>query len=360
MLMARTAVALLSRDNLLHNLDIIKSYAPRALVLAMVKANAYGHGLRSTALCLDKHVDGFGVASIDEALALRKVGITSSIILMEGVFEASELKSAMEEDFHVVFHSAYQLQWLKEEKLLKPLKVWLKVNTGMGRLGFSMQEALEAIKTIELCDVIKPIGLMSHLACADDKEHEHNNFQQKNFAQLVSHHEGPKSLHNSAAIFNFPHACYDLIRPGLALYGVSPLKNSLAQDLKLKPVMTLQSSLIAVRYEQKGAFIGYGALFQCPENMPIGIVAMGYGDGYPQKNIHMTPVLINNKRCRIIGRVSMDMAAVDLRECPHAQVGDPVILWGEGLPLEEVAHYFERTPYELLSSVQLRVKFKWH
>lgn len=357
--MGRTATAILNTENLLHNLSIIKSHAPQSAIMAMIKANAYGHGLRSSALRLDGHVERFGVASIDEALALRKVGIKAKITLMEGVFEPSELLSAALENLEVVFHSKEQLSWLEKTILPVPLAAWLKVDTGMGRLGFSMSEAQAALGRLSLCHVQNPVGIMSHLACADEREHTHNIFQIERFQALVANFSGPKSLNNSAAIFNFPASNYDLVRPGLALYGVSPILGVLASDLLLKPVMTLKTSLISVRHEKKHAFVGYGGTYSCPEDMPVGIMAMGYGDGYPQKNPNNTPVLVNNTRCQVIGRVSMDMAAVDLRACPHAQVGDAVTLWGEALALEEIAHHTGRTAYDLLCAVQSRVKFYW-
>jgi len=357
--MGRTAIAILSTENLLHNLGIIKKHAPHSAIMAMIKANAYGHGLRSSALRLDGHVASFGVASIDEALALRKVGIKAKITLMEGVFDPSELLVAAAEKFDVVFHSDDQLRWLEEASLPAPLAAWLKVDTGMGRLGFSLSEADRALSRLSLCQVQKPVGIMSHLACADEREHPQNALQIERFGRLVSNFWGNKSLNNSAAVFNFPDSNYDLVRPGLALYGISPVQGAQGSDLLLKPVMTLQTSLISVRHEKKGAFVGYGCTYSCPADMPVGIMAMGYGDGYPQKNPQNTPVLVNNTRCQVIGRVSMDMAAVDLRACATARVGDPVTLWGPKLPMEEIAHATGRTAYDLLCAVQSRVKFHW-
>lgn len=357
--MGRTAIALLNTEHLLHNLSIIRSYAPQCGVIAMVKANAYGHGLRSTALRLDSHINSFGVASIDEALALRKVGIKAPITLMEGVFEAAELATAAAEHFSVVFHNEQQVAWLEKAQLPEAVFAWLKVDTGMGRLGFKSSEVEKITKRLLACTINKPLGLMSHLSCADEREHNYNYRQIENFKNIARNFEGPKSLVNSAALFNFPEYAYDIIRPGLALYGISPLKNTLGSDLKLKAVMTLKTSLIAVRHEKKDSLIGYGGTYRCERDMPIGIMAMGYGDGYPQNNPHNTPVLVNDTRCNLVGRVSMDMAAIDLSACPDARIGDPVTLWGAQLPLEEVASYTKRTVYDLLCSVQSRVKFNW-
>lgn len=358
--MSRAALATLSTENLLHNLKIIKSYAHSSHVIAMIKANAYGHGLRSTALRLEKHVYGFGVASIDEALALRHVNIKIPITLMEGIFEQDELLVATREDFHVVFHNETQLEWLKTMSLPSKLTAWLKVDTGMGRLGFTPAQAEDAYKQLS-CDlhIKQPVGIMSHFACADDSAHSLNQEQINNFKQFIHNKVGPRSFCNSAAIFSFNDQHYDVVRPGIALYGVSPLAHLSAHDLNLKAVMTLQTRLVTVKQVQKNSTLGYGARFVCPEDMLIGIIAMGYGDGYPRTARDGTPILINGIRCQLVGRVSMDMIIVDLRACPYAKVDDPVILWGNELPIEQVAQYTDQCPYDILTAVQSRVKFHW-
>lgn len=358
--MSRAALAILSTENLLHNLHVIKTHAPHSRVIAMIKANAYGHGLRSTALRLEKQVHSFGVASIDEALALRRVGIKIPITLMEGVFEPDELLIAACENFHVVFHDETQLQWLTRITLPLPLTAWLKIDTGMGRLGFTLHHAQRAYEQLSSNKQIQqPIGLMSHFACADDITHPLNQTQINNFNQFVHNKKGPKSFCNSAALFSFAQQQHDVIRPGLALYGVSPITNISASALNLKPVMTLQTRLIAVRHVQKGTTIGYGARFVCPRDMIIGVIAIGYGDGYPRSAQDGTPVLVNGTRCQLVGRISMDMITIDLQACPHAQVNDPVILWGNGLAIEEVAQHTNQSPYDMLTAVQSRVKFHW-
>lgn len=358
--MSRATLAILSTENLLHNLAVIKSHAPTSKVIAMIKANAYGHGLRSTALRLERQVSSFGVASIDEAIALRRVGIKIPITLMEGVFEPDELLVAACENFHVVFHDETQLQWLKMLSLPLQLTAWLKVDTGMGRLGFALNHAEHAYEQLSGSPQIKqPIGIMSHFACADEVAHPLNQTQINNFKQFVQDKKGPKSFCNSAALIAFPDQQYDVVRPGLALYGVSPLPYVSAATLALKPVMTLQTRLIAVRHVQKNSTLGYGARFVCPEDMRIGVIAVGYGDGYPRTAQDGTPVLVNGVQCRLVGRVSMDMITIDLHACPHARVNDPVILWGNGLAIEEVAQYTQQSPYDMLTAVQSRVKFHW-
>lgn len=362
--MSRTAVAILSTENLLHNLKVIKGQAPHSKIIAMVKANAYGHGLRSVSARLEKHVDMLGVASIDEALILRKVGIQAPIILAEGVFEANELLLASTEGFHVVFHEEIQMEWLAHLACPLPIQAWLKVDTGMGRLGFDVHKVLGCFGRLSKSrQIAQPIRIMSHLACADEPENPLNQHQIEAFNQLiqqVSHYDATEySLCNSAGVFQYPENHYHYVRPGIALYGASPLLGKSAAELNLKPVMTLQTSLISVKHLSKGSSIGYGARFSCADETPVGIIAFGYGDGYPRTARDGAPILVNNTRCKLIGRVSMDMLAVDLSPCPDAKVGDPVILWGHGLPIEDVAQFTDNVSYDLLTGVQNRVKFHW-
>ena len=358
--MGRSALAILSTENLLHNLAVIRAKAPDSKVIAMVKANAYGHGIRSVSMRIAKYVDLLGVASIDEALALRKVGVKIPILLIEGVFDAQELLVASTERFHVVFHDDKQLEWLHNLTCPLPIQAWIKVDTGMGRLGFHPQRSVEVYAELSRnTQIAKPIRLMSHMACTDEQEHPLNALQIKQFKELTSQINTEYSLANSGAIFKFADIHYDYVRPGIALYGASPLQGVSAAELGLKPVMTVQTSLIAAKQMCKGENIGYGARYACPEDMPVGIVAFGYGDGYPRNTRDGAPILVNNIRCQLVGRVSMDMIAVDLRPCPSAKVGDPVVLWGTNLPIEEVAAYTENISYDLLTGVQNRVKFLW-
>jgi alanine racemase len=362
--MSRTAIAILSTENLLHNLKVIKKQAPHSKVIAMVKANAYGHGLRSVSSRLEKHVDMLGVASIDEALILRKIGIQIPIILAEGAFEPNELLVASTEGFHVVFHEKVQLQWLANLSCPLPIQAWLKVDSGMGRLGFDMDEAPAYFDQLSRSrQIAQPIRIMSHFACADEPDNPLNQQQIDAFSQFIQtiSRKAPSeySLCNSAGVFQYPACHYHFIRPGIALYGASPLFGQSAAELNLKPVMTLQTSLISMKMMAKGSPVGYGARFVCPQDLPVGIIAFGYGDGYPRTTRDGAPVLVNNTRCKIIGRVSMDMIAVDLSACPDAKVGDPVILWGRDLPIEEVARFTDNVSYDLLTGVQNRVKFHW-
>lgn len=358
--MARLAIATLSRDNLLHNLEVIKNASKNREIMAMIKANAYGHGLRSTALRLDGKVYSFGVASVDEGLALRKVGIKGPVTLMSGAFEAEDISLASENDFELIFHNFEQINWLNNASITKPIKAWIKVNTGMGRLGFSENLAYEVHNSLsQSTKLVKPIGIISHLACADEPINPMNQIQIDNFRNFSKDFSGPKSLCNSAGIFIFEDDLYDIVRPGIALYGISPILGKTASEFGLKPVMTLRTGLVAVTNRDANSYIGYGSRFSCPENMPVGVIAIGYGDGYPRSARDGTPVLVNGVKCQIAGRVSMDMITIDLRNCPDAKVGDPVVLWGDGLPIEEVAKHTDNVPYDIICGVQQRVKFFW-
>lgn len=361
--MGRTAVAVLSTENLWHNVSVIRAQAPRSHIIAMVKANAYGHGIRSVASRLCGHVDVLGVASIDEALALRQAGVKTPIMLAEGVFERQELIVASTEKFHVVFHCAEQVEWLSKSVCPLPLTVWVKVNTGMGRLGFTPEDALTAFERLGSLSQVKTVHILSHFACADTPHHPLNAHQIQQFDRLTQtapvNTETKLSLCNSAAIFAFSDYHHDYVRPGLALYGVSPFADKTAADLGLKPVMTVQTSLISIQHYKKGQSIGYGARYTCPEDMPVGVIAFGYGDGYPITAQDGTPVLVNGVKCPLVGRVSMDMMTVDLRPIPRAHVGDTVVLWGESLPIEEVVAHTNNITWDLLTGVQNRVKFLW-
>ncbi|CAO5676571.1 MAG: Alanine racemase [Holosporales bacterium] len=356
--MPRTAYAILSTQNLIHNVHEIKKRVHDSKIIAMVKANAYGHGLRSVSMRLDSHVDAFGVAAIDEALALRKVHVKKPILLMEGIFERSECLIASTEGFEIVIHNQQQLDWCI--KSTHPLKVWIKVDTGLGRLGIPHDMVHKFYQDLKNADHIHPeIGILSHFACADIKDHPLNQKQIDMFLNIKKTCDAHFSLCNSAGIFIFANQAHDYVRPGLSLYGISPFCDLTSKDLGLKPVMTLQSSLISVHDKKKGDSLGYGARYICHHDMRVGVIAFGYGDGYPISAQDGTPVLVNKTRCPLVGRVSMDMMMVDLTACPQAEIGDTVTLWGTDLLLEEVVQFTNEIPWSMLTSIQNRVKFLW-
>ncbi len=357
--MSRPTFAILSTENLIHNIKVIRRKSGNAKIIAMVKANAYGHGIQSTALILDNEVDLFGVASVDEALELREAGIQSPILLAQGIFEENELFIAADQNFHIAFHNAAQVDWLMKTRLPGPIHAWVKINTGLCRLGFNMDIANDTYTKLKNHPQVSSVKIMSHFACANDIEHPQNQNQIKLFQEFVKDKKAELSICNSAAIINFSELHHDYVRPGISLYGCSPIDGVPAKDLGLKPVMTLQTELMSVQIMPKGSYIGYKARYQCDENTPIGIAACGYGDGYSVSAKDGTPVLVNGIRCRVVGRVSMDMMAIDLRNNPTARVGDKVTVWGDNLPIEEVANHTSDITWRLLTGISRRVKYVW-
>ncbi|MCJ8319234.1 MAG: alanine racemase [Colwellia sp.] len=360
----RTATAVIDCQALVDNFNIIKGLAPKTKMLAVLKANGYGHGLERIAKVLP-HADAFGVARIDEALALRAAGIIQPIVLLEGFFSPDELAILAVNDLQTIVHNQEQLTAISQAQLDRPLKVWLKIDTGMHRLGINPDEFSHFYKLLSQSEnVQQPLILMSHLGCADDVETDTTTHQIALFEQLTSEFNEEKSLANSAAIYAWPTARFDWIRPGLMLYGVSPMtlsSDKISGDdalVKITPVMTLQSSLIAVRKITAGETVGYGSAWTAKKDTNIGVVAIGYGDGYPRHATNGTPVLINGRRVPIVGRVSMDMITVDLGCSSQDSVGDLATLWGKGLPVEEIAQWATTIPYELLCNITRRVQIE--
>ena len=351
--MSRPARALLDAQALQHNLAQVRRHAPQSKVMAIIKANAYGHGLLWAAKTLGG-ADAFGVASIDEGLELRKAGIAQPICLLEGFFDAGELPLIQEQQLSPVIHHEGQLQDLANAQV-NALDVWLKVDTGMHRLGFSPHAAPDALARLKACAAVKRIYALSHFANADNKFDGTTRLQIERFMTLFTEAGCERSLANSAGIVAWPDSHLEWVRPGIMLYGVSPLIGQSAEQLALRPVMTLQSAIIAVKQVSKGETVGYGGDWICPEDMPVGVIAIGYGDGYPRQMRPGAPVLINGRRMPLIGRVSMDMITVDLRSQPKTKIGDPVVLWGKGLPVEEVAPYANTIGYTLLCGVTPRI-----
>lgn len=353
----RTATAAIDLQALAHNVQQIKALAPNSKVLAVLKANAYGHGLERIATSLsDQAVDAFGVARLDEALALRACGVVKPIVLMEGFFSPQELPILDVNNFQTVIHNQEQLDALLAAKLQTPIKVWLKVDTGMHRLGVDPEQFAafyQALKTSS--NVQDDIVLMSHLSCADDKNDQRTDQQLALFEQLTAELVDEKSMANSAGTCAWPESHFQWLRPGLLLYGVNPMLPSYQPTIDIQPVMTLQSSLIAKRLIRKGEAVGYGAAWIAQQDTYIGVIAIGYGDGYPRHAKNGTPVLLNNRRVPLVGRVSMDMITVDLGVASQDLIGDIAILWGKGLPIEEVAEWATTIPYELLCNITRRV-----
>lgn len=355
--MSRGTQAYIDLLALKYNFHRVRQIVGHQKILVMVKANGYGHGLLRVVNALKEEADAFGVACIEEALSLREAGITNTVVLMSGFLDQFELRALIENQIDAVVHQNLQIDIL-EKHLTQPVSVWLKVDTGMHRLGF-MPSEVKAVhqRLMALSNVKKPIPIMTHLADADNINREFTYLQLRHFADITQNLVSPKSIANSAAILAYPESYADWVRPGIMLYGVSPFSNRTGLQEELKPVMTLISKLIAIKHLKKGDYVGYGCTWRCPEDMPTGVIAIGYGDGYPRHAQNGTPVLLNGKICPLVGRVSMDMITVDLRPQPNAQIGDKVTLWGNGLPIEKVAACANTIGYELLCDVTKRVKF---
>jgi alanine racemase len=339
-----------------HNFNQVKKIAPHSAILAMVKSNAYGHGLERIALALPE-ADAFGVACLEEGTQLRLAGVKNPIVLMEGLFREDELPRAIAGNFTLVVHHLAQIEMLEKNPHIEPLSTWLKIDTGMHRLGFDPKEAASMYERLMACAAVKkPIGLMTHFAESDSIDKAVTQQQIELFNATTSSFVGPRSLANSAAILAWPSAHADWVRPGIMLYGTSPFGRHQGSEYNLQPVMSLTSELIAIHDLKKGERIGYGGAWTCVEDLRVGVVAIGYGDGYPRHAKNGTPMLVNGQRCSLIGRVSMDMITVDLRPVPEAKVGDPVTLWGKELPVEVIAEHSGTTCYELLTRITQRVR----
>lgn len=352
-MMYRPTKALIHLPALAHNLQLAKQLAPQSKVLAVIKANGYGHGIARVAQQLSG-ADAFGVASIDEAILLRQKGFLHRILLLEGLFSNSEIPIVMQNRLDLVIHSHYQLEWLLETQLDTQLTVWIKIDTGMHRLGFAIEELQAVVSRLENSSNDFLIHIMSHFASADESQPASKSFTQKQlqrFTEATQNYHYPMSLANSAGMINYPESQLQWVRPGIFLYGAGEFTGQSQQV-----VMQLESEIIAIKNIQQGEFVGYGNTWQAPRNSVIGVVAIGYGDGYPRHAQSGTPVLINNQRLPLVGRVSMDMITVDLTDAVRTvSIGDKAVLWGKGLAVDEIAKHSGTIGYELLCNVTQRV-----
>ena len=362
--MARPTQVYCNTAALLHNLSHVQRCAPNQKIMAMVKANAYGCGIEQVVPTLDGHVDLFGVASFEEAMALRRLGINTPCVLLQGVFSPEEIPLAASAGFQCVIHHRQQLAWLIESHLTESIRVWIKVDTGMHRLGFHPHEVADVVAAVIACPWTESdIGLMTHFACADDVNHPANEVQLQHFNQLdlsqvnqsnKKEFKLTRSLANSAAILSMPDAHADIVRPGIMLYGVSPFSPQVGTDLGLIPVMRLVSEITAIHHYPSHQPVGYAGAWSSDKPSIIGVVPVGYADGYPRHIQPQTPTWINESRVPIVGRVSMDMLTVDLTACPNAKIGDSVELWGENIPVEVIAESAGTIAYELITKITSR------
>lgn len=354
---SRPICARLAAAALRHNYRLSKQQAPQAKAWAVVKADAYGHGQWRVVQALREEADGFALLEVENAVALRDAGIAQPILLLEGIFSVRDARAVAEYDLTTVIHCVEQLEMLMlTVNPEKRLKIYLKLNTGMNRLGLMATELPSVLETLRQKPQID-LTLMTHFADADAERGIA--WQLNRFKAMAGGWRGPVSLANSAAILSHPAAHGDWIRPGIMLYGASPFADQAAEALNLQPVMTLQSAIIGVQTLNIGDRVGYGGTYTAERQMRIGIVACGYADGYPRHAPSGTPILVMGRRTRTLGRVSMDMLACDISDIPQAAIGAPVTLWGDGLPADEVAISADTIAYELFCALASRVPVDW-
>lgn len=353
--MSRNTTARIDLAAIRHNLGRVRGLANSSQVACVVKADAYGHGLARVCQALDG-ADILAVATTGEGFTCRNHGWRGRLLLLEGPNNTGELEDILALDAEMVVHHPAQLELLRQRRGDIKRALWLKIDTGMHRLGFPAADAGKVYAELERVRGEEPTVLMTHFACADDTRNGLTAGQIERFDRATAGLPGAVSMANSAGILNFPSSRRDCVRPGILLYGISPCPQQTAGDIGLRPAMTLQCDLIAINDVPKGESVGYRAAFTCPRDMRIGVGAIGYGDGYPRHARNGTPVLINGRRASLVGNVSMDMVTVDLTDQPDARVGDRVTLWGEGLPVEEVAPWADAIPYQLICGVTARVR----
>lgn len=355
--MPRPTVAHLHPDNLRHNLGIARQRALGARVMAVVKADGYGHGLERVARALES-ADLFGVATLSDAERLRAAGLLQPIVLLSGFDSPEDLAQLRQLSVTTAVHSHHQLEMLQSAGHGEPIQCWLKVDSGMHRLGFAPGDVqLAHAQLTSLPQVADDLGLMMHFASSDEFDGAQTKRQLQVFNEATAGLPGIRSMANSAAVLGWPAAHGDIVRPGGMLYGMSVVEGTTGEDFDLRPAMTLATKLIAVNHIAKGERIGYSATWECPEDMPVGVAAVGYGDGYPRIVQPGTPVLVNGRQATVIGRVSMDLMTIDLRGQPDARAGDPVVLWGKGLPVDRIGKAAGTIGYELVCSITRRVRF---
>jgi len=350
--MPRPIRATIKASALRHNLKLARESAGEAKVWAVVKANAYGHGLERAARAL-AGADGYALIDFQEAVRLRLAGVTKPILMLQGFFKPLDVTLLFKYGLTPVIHNPDQVELLKHMDMPEFMDIYLKVNSGMNRLGFGVDELRPMYNTLRLQPKIRNITLMTHFADADGQSGVHD--QLRWFNELVQPFEAPRSVANSAALLRFKETREGWVRPGIMLYGCSPFADWSAAEIGLRPAMTLSSELIAVQNLAPGERVGYGFTFEAKEPMSIGVVACGYADGYPRHASTGTPVLVAGKRTRMVGRVAMDMLCVDITDLEEAYIGTPVTLWGEGLPADEVAAAAGTVSYELLCALAPRV-----
>ncbi|MEH6357688.1 MAG: alanine racemase [Pseudomonadales bacterium] len=352
--MTRPTFAHINLDALRHNFKLARQFAPQQKIMVMLKADAYGHGSLQVSAALSE-ADAIAVAFIDEALALRRAGITKPITLLQGVFDQQEIELACEHQLDLVILHAEQANMLEAAQCSRPLRIWLKFDSGMHRLGFSSDEYVSWFQRLSAHKNVAEVRLMTHFSCADDPQNSVTAEQEALFDQITGALEAKRSLANSAAIMGWPSTLRDWVRPGIMLYGVCPFADWRENHRDLQPVMTLKSVIISTRKLKAGEAVGYGGSWVAEQDCRIGVASIGYADGYPRCLPNGAPVLVKGQRASLVGRVTMDMITVDLTGLDDVQVGDEVTLWGDGLAVEEIAELAGTIAYELLTGISKRV-----
>jgi alanine racemase len=351
--MPRPIRATISAAALAHNLAIARRHAGAAKVWAVLKANAYGHGLLRAAQALGD-ADGYAVLDFVDALKLRSAGVSKPILMLEGCFKPEDIALLSRHRLTPVIHSMDQIEMLEKTPAEAPIEAYLKVNSGMNRLGFAVDNVRLAWNALENSPSVSKVTLMTHFADADGDAGVAGQLQW--FNELTQPFEAPRSLANSAALLRYPDETRgDWVRPGIILYGCSPFAFKSAEEIGLKPAMTLTTEIIGVQHLQAGERVGYGFTYEAGQEMTLGVVACGYADGYPRHAPSGTPVLVAGQRTRTVGRVSMDLICVDISDIQEAYIGTPVTMWGDGLPCDEVAQAAGTVSYELLCALAPRV-----
>ncbi len=350
----RQATVYIDSEALQYNLNRVKQLAPTAKIVSMVKANAYGHGVKDCLAAL-ANTDAFGVACLEEALEIRELGYQQPITLIEGIFSAEEMQIVIDQNIEIVVHHQQQLDWLRAHKdayIAKNLKIWVKLNSGMNRLGFKVDEIIDVIHQLK-ADGFNCV-LAMHFANADADNHPLNEQQKQQFLH-VKEACAPilASCCNSAAIFKWPELNFDFVRPGIMLYGASPFADKTVEDLDIQPVMTFTAEIIALNTIQAGESVGYGSTFIADKETELAIVSIGYGDGYPRAFFKQNYVAINGQKVPVVGRVAMDMIAIDVTDL-NAQLGTQVELWGKHRLVDDVAEANGTIGYELLCRLSNR------
>jgi alanine racemase len=354
--MSRPSRALIDLSALKHNCKLAQSLAPQSSTVAVIKANAYGHGSVAVARSLEPLVDAFAVACCEEALALREAGIKLPFVLLEGFFSTDELQICADNNFWLMLENTSQVKQLIAAQLSQPIPVWLKVDTGMHRLGLQPENFADCYRALSSSpNIAGPVIATTHFACADELDNDFTLRQTERLKAIAAPFNTPLSMANSPALLAWPETRGDWNRPGFMLYGVTPFEGNHNEADKLLPVMTMASKVMSLRNIATGEAVGYGASWRATRPSLIATIPIGYGDGYPRTAQSGTPVMVNGQMAKLAGRVSMDLITVDVTDLVNVAIGDAVECWGKNLSVNEVARHAGTNGYELLTRIPARL-----